>query len=39
MKNYKYLQNKVIFGKYKLKKKIGKGSFGYVFKGLNIQDN
>ena len=39
MKNYSCLKNRLIFGKYKLNKKIGKGSFGYVFKGLNIQDN
>ena len=39
MKNDQFFKNKVIFGKYKLNKKIGKGSFGYVFKGLNIQDN
>ena len=39
MKNDQFFKNKVIFGKYKVNKKIGKGSFGYVFKGLNIQDN
>ena len=39
MKNYNLLKNKIIFGKYKLNKLIGKGSFGYVFKGLNTQDN
>ena len=30
------LSNKTIFGKYKVNKMIGKGSFGYVFRGKNI---
>ena len=29
----------LIFGKYKLTKIIGSGSFGYVYKGINIIDN
>ena len=33
------LINKIIFGKYKVGKNIGKGSFGSVFKGKNIVTN
>ena len=29
----------LIFGKYKLKKVIGSGSFGYVYQGINVIDN
>ena len=39
MKIYNILKNKILFQKYKIIKKIGKGSFGYVFKGINLQDN
>ena len=39
MKSYNILKNKILFQKYKIIKKIGKGSFGYVFKGINLQDN
>ena len=35
----KYLKNRILFGKYKVIKEIGKGSFGSVFKGENILDN
>ena len=33
------LKNKIIFKKYKLNTKIGKGSFGFVYSGENIKDN
>ena len=33
------LNNKIFFGKYKTEKILGKGSFGYVFKGKNIINN
>jgi serine/threonine protein kinase len=33
------LKNKVLFKKYKVNQIIGKGSFGCVFKGVNITDN
>ena len=36
---YNELKNKVLFGKYRLDKIIGKGSFGCVFHGTNIKDN
>ena len=36
---HKDIYNKLIFGKYKLLKEIGRGSFGYVFKGKNIVNN
>ena len=36
MFNYDVLKNKIFFGKYKCNKKIGKGSFGYVYQGVNI---
>ena len=39
MSNYNSLKNKILFGKYKLSKIIGKGSFGCVFEGFNILDN
>ena len=39
MSNYKVLKNKIVFGKYKVGKIIGKGSFGCVFQGTNINDN
>ena len=39
MKSYNVLKNKILFKKYKFIKIIGKGSFGYVFKGKNLQDN
>ena len=31
-------QKNLIFGKYKLTKIIGSGSFGFVYKGINIID-
>ena len=34
---YNVLRNKVIFGKYKVAKLLGKGSFGVVFQGINIK--
>ena len=39
MKNYNVLKNKILFRKYKIIKKIRKGAFGYVFKGINLQNN
>ena len=39
MSNFDSLKNKKLFGKYKLNKIIGKGSFGCVFQGTNILDN
>ena len=39
MKSYNVLKNKILFRKYKIIKKIGKGAFGYVFKGINLQNN
>ena len=36
---YNELKNKVIFGKYRLDRIIGMGSFGCVFRGTNIKDN
>jgi casein kinase I family protein HRR25 len=36
---YNELKNKVIFGKYRLDRIIGMGSFGCVFHGTNIKDN
>jgi len=39
MKNYNILKNKILFQKYKIIKKIGKGAFGFVFNGINLQDN
>ena len=39
MSKYDMLQNRLLFKKYKIKKKIGNGSFGCVFQGVNIQDN
>ena len=39
MSNYNILKKKVIFGKYKLLKIIGNGSFGCVFSANNILDN
>ena len=38
MSNYNMLKNKKIFGKYKLNKIIGKGSFGCVYHGININN-
>ena len=38
MSSYNNLKNKIIFGKYKVSKIIGKGSFGCVFQGFNIKD-
>ena len=37
--NYDVLKNKVLFGKYKISKIIGKGSFGCVFEGVYLLDN
>ena len=34
---YNVLKNKVIFGKYKVTKLLGRGSFGCVFQGTNIK--
>ncbi len=34
--SFNSLKNKVLFKKYKVKKIIGEGSFGCVFKGINI---
>ena len=39
MTKYDVLKNRNLFGKYKLIKIIGKGSFGCVFEGINIKDN
>ena len=39
MSKYNNIKNKVLFGKYKVNKMIGKGSFGAVFHGINIKDN
>ena len=33
------LKNKILFKKYKLITKIGKGSFGFVYSGVNLKDN
>ena len=33
------LKNKLLFKKYRIIEKLGKGSFGFVYSGLNIQDN
>lgn len=33
------LKNKIIFKRYKLNTRIGKGSFGFVYSGENIKDN
>ena len=33
------LDNKKIFGKYKITKMIGRGSFGSVFRGKNLENN
>ena len=38
MDEYKSLKNRKIFGKYRLNKMIGKGSFGCVFQGSNVLD-
>ena len=38
MIDYDELKNKILFGKYKLTKIIGKGSFGCVFQGTNLKD-
>ena len=37
--NFDILKNRTFFGKYRVKKIIGKGSFGCVFQGINILDN
>ena len=37
--SFNSLKNKIIFKKYKVIKLLGKGSFGYVFKGKNIIDD
>ena len=39
MLNYDSLKNKLLFKKYKIDKILGKGSFGWVYKGKNIIDN
>jgi casein kinase 1 len=39
MESYNSLKNKILFKKYKFIKNIGKGAFGNVFKGINLQDN
>ena len=39
MKSYNILKNRILFKKYKFIKIIGKGAFGFVFKGINIQNN
>ena len=39
MSSYDLIKNKIFFGKYKCNKKVGKGSFGYVYQGVNIHDN
>ena len=39
MSNYDIQKNKLLFNKYKVDKVLGKGSFGWVFRGKNIIDN
>ena len=39
MKNKDELIDKIIFRKYKILKKIGKGSFGFVYSGKNINND
>ena len=34
----KMLKNKLIFGKYKIIKLIDKDSFGYIYKGINVEN-
>ncbi len=38
MSEFDLLDNKILFKKYKCMEKIGKGSFGCVYKGINILD-
>ena len=38
MNEYNSLKNKKIFGKYRINKMIGRGSFGCVFQGRNVLD-
>lgn len=37
--NLATLKNTLIFGKYKLNQKLGSGSFGVIYSGINIIDN
>ena len=36
--NDDFITQKIFFGKYKPEKKIGEGSFGKVFSGIDIKD-
>ena len=37
--SFNILKNKILFKKYKIEGLLGKGSFGCVFRGINLKDN
>ena len=39
MSKYNNIKSRILFGKYKLNKILGRGAFGCVFHGININDN